>query len=134
MRIVSYFYCACHPEKMPKIFVIDDEKDFLITVTAWAEKKGYDITAFESADGCLENILAVRPEIILLDVNLKSNDGRMISEDLKKTLPFSVKIILISGDPRTLIEYQHHYADGILNKPFEFAELENKLKQQLKRR
>jgi DNA-binding response OmpR family regulator len=119
---------------MPKIFVIDDEKDFLITVTAWAEKKGYDITAFENADGFLESILLIKPEVILIDVNLKSDDGRLITEDLKKTLPFPVKIILISGDPRTLIEYQHHYADGILNKPFEFAELEMKLRQQLKRK
>lgn len=119
---------------MPKIFVIDDEKDFLITVSAWAEKKGYDITAFENADGFRESILAVKPEVILIDVNLKSDDGRMISEDLKKNLPFPVKIILVSGDARKLIEYQQHYADGILNKPFEFAELEEKLKQQLKRK
>lgn len=116
---------------MPKIFIIDDEKDFLLTVTAWAQKKGYDITAFENADGFLESILENKPELILMDVNLQSGDGRLISEDIKKTLPFPVKIILISGDPHTLIEYQHYYADGILNKPFEFAELENKLKQHL---
>ena len=119
---------------MPKIFIIDDEKDFLFTVTSWAEKKGYDITAFEDPDGFVESVLQSKPELILMDVKLKTGDGRLISENLKKTLPFPVKIILISGDPRTLIEYQEHYADGILNKPFAFAELENKLKRHLKRR
>jgi DNA-binding response OmpR family regulator len=119
---------------MPKIFIIDDEKDFLLTITAWGKKKGYDITAFEKPDGFVETVLKSKPELILMDVKLKSSDGRIISENLKKTLPFPVKIILISGDPRTLIEYQQYYADGILNKPFEFAELENKLKQHLKRK
>jgi DNA-binding response OmpR family regulator len=118
---------------MMKIFVIDDEKDFLVTITAWAEKKGYEISAFENSNGFLDKILEVKPDVILVDVNLKFDDGRLMSEDLKNILPFHVKIILISGDPGALIEYQHHSADGILNKPFQFAELEKKLKQHLKK-
>ena len=118
---------------MSKIFIIDDEKDFLITVTAWAEKKGYDVTTFENSDGLLDSILKIKPALVLMDVNLKSDDGRLVTEYIKKTLPFTVKVILISGDPRALIEYQHYYADGILNKPFGFAELESKLKQHLRK-
>jgi len=67
-----------------------------------------------------------------VDINLKDDDGRHISADLKNILPFPLKIILISADPAALLDYHAHYADGILNKPFSFPDLEKKLKQHLK--
>ena len=70
---------------------------------------------------------------MLVDINLKDDDGRHISEDLKNILPFPLKIILISADPAALLNYHTHYADGILNKPFSFSDLEKKLKQHLKK-
>jgi two-component system OmpR family response regulator len=116
---------------MPKIFVIDDEADVLISIKSWGEKKGYEVTTFENSDGFLDSLLDAKPDIILIDINLKGDDGRYISQDLKNILPFRIKIILISADPLALLEYHDHYADGILNKPFTFADLEKKLKQHL---
>lgn len=118
---------------MPKIFVIDDETDVLVSIKAWGEKTGHEVTTFENSNGFLDGLLNIKPDIVLIDIKLKNDDGRLISDQLKKTLPFSVKIILISADPLALLDYQHHRADGILNKPFSFAELENKLKQHLRR-
>lgn len=118
---------------MTKIFVIDDEADVLVSIKAWGEKKGYEVTTFENSDGFLDSLLDAKPDIILVDINLKDDDGRFISQDLKNILPFSVKIILISADPIALLEYHNHHADGILNKPFSFADLERKLKQHLRK-
>ena len=116
-----------------KLFVIDDEADVLISIKAWGEKKGYQVTTFENSDGFLDSLLDLQPDIILIDINLKDDDGRFISEDLKNILPFPIKIILISADPAALLDYHSHYADGILNKPFTFSELEKKLKQHLRK-
>ena len=116
---------------MPKIFVIDDEADVLVSIKAWGEKNGYEVSTFENSEGFLDSLLEAQPEVILIDINLTDDDGRFISEDLKNILPFPVKIILISADPIALLEYQTHQADGILNKPFTFADLEKKLRQHL---
>ena len=118
---------------MKKIFIIDDEKDTLISVKDWGEKKGYEVMTFENSDGFLDSLLEVKPDIVLVDINLKDDDGRHISEDLKNILPFPIKIILISADAAALLDYHAHYADGILNKPFSFSELEKKLRQHLKK-
>ncbi len=118
---------------MQKIFVIDDEADVLVAIKAWSEKKDYEVTTFENSDGFLDSLLIVKPDVILIDINLKGDDGRYISQDLKNILPFPVKIILISADPLALLDYHDHYADGILNKPFTFADLEKKLKQHLRK-
>lgn len=118
---------------MHKIFIIDDEQDLLISVKAWGKEKGYEVTTFENSEGFLDKLLEVKPDIILVDINLKDDDGRFISEDLKSILPFRVKIILISADAAALLDYHNHYADGILNKPFTFVALEEKLKQHLKK-
>ena len=116
---------------MPKIFVIDDEADVLVSIKAWSKNKDYEVTTFENSDGFLDSLLEVKPDIIFIDINLKGDDGRYISQDLKNILPFTVKIILISADPLALLDYHDHYADGILNKPFTFADLEKKIKQHL---
>jgi len=115
---------------MTKIFVIDDEADFLVSIKEWSKGKDYEVTTFENSDGFLDKLLEVEPDVVLIDINLKDDDGRFISQDLKNILPFAVKIILISADPLVLLDYHSHYADDILNKPFTFAELEKKLKQQ----
>lgn len=116
---------------MKKVFIIDDEADLIIMLKAWCEKKGFEVTTFESADGFLDSLLEAKPELIFIDINLKNDDGRLISQHLKKVLPFTVKIILISGEPMALLDYQEYYADGILNKPFTFLDLEKKLYQHL---
>lgn len=129
VQLLYHYYIQ--KTKMQKIFVIDDEADVLIAIKGWGEKKGYDVTTFENSDGFLDSLLDVKPDIIFIDINLKDDDGRYISEDLKNILPFAVKIILISADPAALLDYHNHYADGILNKPFTFGDLEKKLQQHL---
>ena len=74
----------------------------------------------------------MQPQIIFIDIKLQDDDGRHISEDLKNILPFPLIIILISADPLALLDYHAHYANGILNKPFTFADFERKLNQHLK--
>lgn len=117
----------------PTLFIIDDEADVLITVKAWGEKKGYKITTFLNTDGFLDKLMGIRPQVVFIDIKLQGDDGRHICEDLKNILPFPIVIILISADPMALLDYHAHYADGILNKPFTFADLEKELQQHLKR-
>lgn len=116
---------------MQKIFIIDDETDLIIMLKAWCEKKGFEVTTFENSNGFFERILEAKPTLIFIDINLKNDDGRLIAQHLKSSLPFAVKIILISGEPLPLLEYHDYFADGILNKPFTFLELEKKLNQHL---
>lgn len=116
---------------MPKIFVIDDEADVLVTLKAWCEKKGYEVTTFENEDGFLDSLLEIKPDLVFVDIKLKDDDGRFISKDLKNILPFPIKIILISADATALLDYENHNADGILNKPFTFLDFEKKVTQHL---
>ena len=118
---------------MANIFIIDDEEDLLISLKSWGDKNDHNVTTFQNSDGFQEAILEARPDVILVDVNLKTEDGRCITEDLKRTLPFPVKIILISANASALLDYHNHYADGILNKPFKFTDLQKKLWQHLKK-
>ena len=53
---------------MPKIFVIDDESDVLVSIKPWCEKNGYEATTFENSDGFLDSVLDVKPDIILIDI------------------------------------------------------------------
>ncbi len=119
---------------MCKFFIVDDEDDVLLMVKTWFTKKGYEVTTFNNANNLLEKAIALHPDLILIDINLKGKDGRIVCQRLKSSLPFSVKIILLSGDPMALLPYQDHYADGVLNKPFEYEDMEKKIQQHLRYR
>lgn len=118
---------------MPKIFVLDDEADVLTSIKAWGDRNTYQVTTFQTHEGFLDKLIEEEPEVILVDINLKDDDGRLVSHDLKHILPFKTKVILISADPAALLNYEAHYADGILNKPFTFNELQQKISHHLKK-
>ena len=114
-----------------KVFAIDDEEDLLVAIKAWGESRAYEVTTFANSEGFLDALIEHEPQVVLVDIKLKDDDGRLVSDDLKNILPFPVVIVLMSADPAALLDYQHHQADGILNKPFTFTELESKLAQYL---
>jgi CheY-like chemotaxis protein len=114
---------------MKKLFVVDDETDVLTSIKSWGEKKGLAVSTYENSEDFLNNLLEEEPEAILIDINLKGDDGRYVSEDLKNILPYPIKVVLISADEQALAGYKTHHADAILHKPFSFTALEKILHQ-----
>lgn len=117
---------------MAKIFIVDDDVDLLIMMKTWCEKENHEVTTYSTANNLLAETESKRPDMIFLDINLSGKDGRTICYNLKNELSYPVKIILFSADPIALLNFQELYADGMLNKPFEFEELDKKIKQHLR--
>ncbi|RMF91318.1 MAG: response regulator [Methanobacteriota archaeon] len=61
---------------MKRIMVVDDEEDIRAIVSKMLEKEGYEVTAVESGQKCLDLLKAgERPDLILLDVMMPGMDG-----------------------------------------------------------
>ncbi len=116
---------------MPAIFIVDDDYDILLSLEAWFSRKNYTVTTFDNARYLIKNILQDKPDLVLLDVNLKGEDGRYICRDIKEQVPYPVKVLLFSANPLALLTYEDSYADGIINKPFELEALEEKCRKLL---
>ncbi len=95
----------------PKIVVIDDEPDFLLLVESWL-KPSYDVTAFAHSFGLVEEIRALEPDLILLDIHMPEESGFRICQRLRSTPGFAdLPVIFLTGS-RTDEDFLLHIETG----------------------
>jgi len=67
-----------------KIFIFDDDIDFVASVKTILEDAGYQIFSAENTHGALEKIEKAAPDLIIMDVMMeKMSDGFELSRKLK---------------------------------------------------
>ena len=112
---------------MPVINVVDDDESMRFLLRLILERAGYDVVEAESGEECLENFDSIRPDLILLDLNMPGINGWDVCKQIKERIPAnSVPISMLSGmktekDLRRSFEYAH--ADAHLKKPIDKREL-----------
>ncbi len=67
----------------PLILVVDDEADFLEIVSVKLEKFGFRVEITNEADHMYEMALKLKPDLILLDINMPGISGTEAIIDLK---------------------------------------------------
>jgi diguanylate cyclase (GGDEF)-like protein len=118
-----------------RILVVDDNQDNLEIVAARLRSRGYEI--LEASDGArsLELVRERAPDLILLDVMLPDIDGYEIARRIKGApdLPF-IPIILVTARDSTQdkVAGLDAGADDYLTKPFNFPELEARIRSMLR--
>lgn len=114
---------------MPRILIIDDDKDLLMIVKSFLIKKGYDVVIFSDWTLASEYLLTSIPQVILLDVFLSDLDGLEVCKRLKSS-PYTrhIPVIMLSGYPKVAETAIYEFgADDFIAKPFEVSELINKI-------
>jgi CheY-like chemotaxis protein len=122
------------------LLVEDDPGDVLMTQEAFQEHKvrnrltvvqdGAEALAYLRREGQYAN--AVRPDLILLDLNLPRRDGREVLEEIKKDdvlgrIPVVV-LTTSAADEDIMRSYQLH-ANAYVTKPVDFENFINVIKQ-----
>jgi len=117
----------------PKVLVVDDEPDILDTIEAGLEPFGYEIIT--TLKGTEAVALAVKdpPDLVLMDLNLGSENGLEVCRNLKAQVSRFIPVILITGqdDFRQKITGDENQADDLLSKPFHMQELYSRVSSML---
>lgn len=81
----------------PTVLIVDDHDAFRESASALLEAGGFDVVG-EAADGegAIAEAERLRPEIVLLDVQLPDLDGFAVAERLR-TVPDPPGVVLISS-------------------------------------
>ncbi len=114
---------------MPIINVVDDDENMRFLLKLILERAGYDVVEAESGEECLEKFDSIRPDLILLDINMAGINGWDVCKRIKERIPaILVPVSMLSGmeteeDLRKSFEYAH--ADAHLKKPIDRRELLN---------
>ncbi len=118
-----------------KVLIIDDEDDIIGLLTLHLKMKNYQvISAIDGVKG-LQVAEAERPDIILLDVMMPGIDGFEVCKRLKeKPVTVDIPIIFLTArnqaDDR--VKGLMSGADDYMIKPFDFDELELRVRRSLK--
>lgn len=100
-----------------KILIIDDDIDLLMLLERRLQKEGFIIETAASLQKAEEVLLYFQPHLVLLDINIKGDDGRQLCWKLKKESNIDVKVILMSGYDYNKGRAVIFGADEILPKP-----------------
>ena len=81
----------------PTVLIVDDHAAFRASARALLQAEGFDVIG-EAADGAaaVEAVAALRPEIVLLDIQLPDLDGLAVAEQLAGA-PDPPAVVLISS-------------------------------------
>jgi DNA-binding NarL/FixJ family response regulator len=89
---------ACdHLGVRPTLLIVDDNTDFRASARALLEAEGFDVVG-EAGDGeeALEAVARLRPQVVLLDIQLPGVDGLSVAE-LLAARPDPPAVILVSS-------------------------------------
>ncbi len=118
---------------MKKILVVEDDDKLRQELQIFLSRNGYAVTGVEQFDNTLSDILQAEADLVLLDINLPSEDGEYILKELRKES--DVPVIMITSRDSEMDELlsMHYGADHYVTKPFNTQILLAKIMAILKR-
>ena len=122
------------PAETPVILVADDDPDILRLVTS--HLRNMNCTVLEASDGEMALTVARRelPDLMILDVMMPGKSGWEVCKDVRdERLLDNTGVIMLTGIGEQLNEMTSPLigADECIDKPFEFPELDFKIRKVL---
>lgn len=107
-----------------KIVVVEDELIIAFDIKGLLEAEGYIVEIIVDFENPLEKIISCKPDLVLLDINLKSNiDGVKIAEELLKNDHIPFVFLTSYYDRVTLDRVKNTRPYGFITKPFKDVDL-----------
>jgi DNA-binding response OmpR family regulator len=120
---------------MKKILVVDDESDILFLLKSLFSIKGFDVRVTLTCDEGLDIFYSFKPDLVLLDVNVGTSDGRIMCRTIKAQADYlHIPVILISANLQGLLTYADYGADAYVEKPFKLPQLLTKVQSYLNKK
>ncbi len=101
-----------------KILIVDDERDFVLSLTDILETYGYDVGMAHNENEAVEKIESFYADVVLLDVRLGHENGLNLITKFKETCPNIVPVIMTAfAEADSAIEAFQEGAYDYLRKP-----------------
>lgn len=119
----------------PKILIVEDEPNIILPLRFTLEQKGYQVFAAASGEEALERIVALKPDLLLLDIMLPGMDGYEVCQRIREN-PDSqnTKVVFLSamGREMDVAKGLSMAGDAYIIKPFSVFDVIAKIEELLK--
>lgn len=103
---------------MKKILIVEDDKDILIELTDLLQTAGYDVIVLEDYNNAKENILSLKPDLILLDINIPIKNGELLLQEIRKDSNIPVIMVTSRNTETDEVLSMSYGADDYITKPY----------------
>lgn len=116
-----------------KIFIIEDEPEICEELSQLLGKYGYESTSSMDFQNIVKIVLAAKPDLILLDINLPYQDGFQVCREIRRSS--NVPIIVLTSRNTDFDELMslNIGADDFVSKPYNAQVLLARIQKLLKR-
>ena len=114
---------------MHRVLVVDDDDDIRFITGYILQKSGFEVETACDGASATEKVIIFNPDVIILDVFLGRDDGRILCPQLKSLAQNDVRIILYSAQMVSKLNPEEFCADSYLSKPYDIYNLVHAVKQ-----
>ncbi|MBI0577833.1 response regulator transcription factor [Neobacillus cucumis] len=118
---------------MKHIFVVDDEKNIRDILQKYIENEGYKLTLFSDGRFVYEEMLRLKPDLLIIDIMLPHVDGLELCKRIRKQSEIPIIFISARDSEFDRILGLELGGDDYLTKPFSPRELMVRIKNIFKR-
>jgi len=114
-----------------KILAVDDEPNILMSIEFILDMEGYEVHTAHDGEEALEVADRIRPDVILLDINMPRIDGYEVCRILRERKDMAgMKVIMLTAKGQTLEKKKglEVGADEYVTKPFSAVDLLQKIR------
>ncbi len=118
-----------------RILIVEDELDLQEAIADGLRIDGYAVDTCDNGEDAYELLYEVNYDLVVLDLNLPKMDGLEVLEKIRDEKP-ELKVLILSarGSVTDKVRGLDIGANDYLVKPFDFAELEARIRNLLRRK
>jgi diguanylate cyclase (GGDEF)-like protein len=118
-----------------KILIADDREDNLGLLREWLSAQDYYVRCARDGREALDIARLDPPDLVLVDKVMPEVDGLSVARELKRGDP-TVPVIVLTGreDTQRAAIFDDSGADDLIMKPFQYEEVETRVRTMLKKR
>ncbi|TVX92969.1 response regulator transcription factor [Paenibacillus agilis] len=116
-----------------RILVVDDETEITELISLYLRREGFQVIIADNGYDALQLAAEVKPDLIILDILLKSLDGIEVCKEIRKTSNVPVLFISCKSDDVDIILGLTIGGDDYITKPFSPSQLVARVKAHLRR-
>ncbi|ADI00608.1 response regulator transcription factor [Salisediminibacterium selenitireducens] len=113
---------------MQTIMIVDDEQGLREMTDLYLKSKGYGTILAEDGERALSLIQDTVPDLILLDIEMPGMDGLEVCREIRSQLSIPVIFLSVRRSTMDKVACFELGADDYMTKPFDFEELEARIK------
>jgi DNA-binding response OmpR family regulator len=116
-----------------RILIVDDEPELVRVVRSYLEKAGFQVSAAHRGDDGLREFGAVRPDLVILDLNLPGMDGLDVAREIRRRGQTPILMLTARVEEADRLVGLELGADDYVVKPFSPREVVARVRAILRR-